>query len=287
MRLTKPLPAAPSAAVAKTPPARRSIARTRALYPERVLDRPAKECTSDRPAAERPRETGPLLKKALRDWHSDDQPRERLMQHGPEALATSELIAILLRTGTKRHSAIDVAQDLLQRCGGQLRTLSQMDHKTLAETHGMGKVKAVTLLAALELGRRRASESDVERPKVVGAARAYDLLAPVLRDLTHEECWVLLLNSASRLIARERISVGGLDGTIVDVRKVMASALRNQAAAFILAHNHPSQSPTPSREDIALTRRLKEAGALMNVPLRDHLIVAGRRYYSFLESKRL
>lgn len=229
----------------------------------------------------------PLLKKALKDWHASDQPRERLMASGAEALASSELLAILLRSGTKRHSAIDVARDLLQRCGGQLRQLSRLDHKALAGHHGMGPVKAVTLCAALELGRRVATEVDEEAPQILTAARAYDIIAPLIRDLPHEECWVLLLNSASKLIGKERISSGGLDGTLVDVRSVMACALRHGAASLILCHNHPSQTAAPSEPDREITRRLRAAGEVMGIRLGDHVIVAGQRYYSFRDAGEL
>ena len=254
-----------------------------ALAPQAPLAQPARAGARQPPTALRE----PLLKKALKDWHASEQPRERLMEFGPEALATSELIAILLRSGTRRHSAIDVARDLLQRCGGQLRNLGQLDYKSLAESHGMGPVKAVTLRAALELGRRTAHEADEDRPHVQTAARAYDLLAPVLRDLPHEECWVLLLDVGSKLIARERLSVGSLDSTIVDVRSVMSCALRHKAAGYVIAHNHPSHTASPSRADIEITRRLRAAGDIMQIRLQDHLIVAGRRYYSFREAKKL
>ena len=209
------------------------------------------------------------------------------MVAGAEALATSELLAILLRSGTKRHSAIDVARDLLQRCGGQLRQLSALDYKALAQTHGMGNVKAVTLLAALELGRRVTTEVDEEKPQLLTAARAYDVIAPHIRDLPHEECWVLLLNNAARLEAKERISSGGLDGTLVDVRSVMACALRHNAASIILCHNHPSKTAAPSEPDEEITRRLRAAGEVMGIRLGDHVIVAGQRYYSFRDAGKL
>ena len=229
----------------------------------------------------------PQPKATLKDWHPDEQPRERLIKYGAEALATSELIAILLRTGTASGSACDVARELFHGADGQLRSLGSRNWRDLARTHGIGKVKAVTLVAALELGRRRAAEADVERPVVATSAAAFDLLGPQMRDLPHEECWVLLLNNARRLIGRERLSSGGLDATVVDVRTLMTTALRHRATAIVLAHNHPSGNLAPSEADILLTRHLVEAGKLLKIPLQDHLIVAGRRYYSFKDSKRL
>lgn len=223
----------------------------------------------------------------LREWHPDEQPRERLMRHGPESLTTSELIAILLRTGTARASACEVARALIREAEGRLRALGARDWRELARVHGVGKVKAVTLLAALELGRRRAREPDAVRPPIRGSRAAFARLAPHLRDLDREEAWVLLLNRASLLIGCERLSVGGLDGTVVDVRSLMALCLRYAAAGFVLAHNHPSGAIAPSEEDVAVTRRVRQAGELMHIELRDHLIVGGRRYYSFADAGRL
>ena len=241
---------------------------------------PSARDAASAPAPELPPQT-------LKEWHPDEQPRERLMRYGPQTLATSELIAILLRTGTKRANACDVARDLLRGYEGSLRALGSRDWRELAEVHGMGGVKSVTLLAALELGRRRAIESDVERPLVRTSRAAFELLAPHLSDLAHEEAWLVLLNNASRATGLERVSTGGIDGTVVDVRSVFATALRHRATAVVLAHNHPSGSLAPSDVDRALTRRLAEAGRLMHVELRDHVIVAGRRYYSFRDDKQL
>ncbi len=225
--------------------------------------------------------------KTLKDWHPEEQPRERLMRYGAEALATSELIAILLRTGTASASACDVARDLFHSAEGKLRQLGSQDWRQLAHIHGIGRVKAITLVAALELGRRRSIESDVERPAVRTSHACFELLGPHLRDLPHEECWVALLNNASRVIRIERLSSGGLDGTVVDVRSLLALALRYEATGFVIAHNHPSGSLSPSEADLSLTRQLVEAGQLMRINMLDHLIVAGKRYYSFKDQKRL
>lgn len=220
----------------------------------------------------------------LTSWHPDEQPRERLLRLGPEALATSELLAILLRTGTPRANACDIARDLLRGVDGRLRELGSRNWRDLARAHGVGPVKAVTLVAALELGRRRGGEADAKRPLVRGSGAAYEILAPRLRDLDREECWVLLLNTASRALGCERVSVGGLDGTVVDVRSVMALGLRHGAAAIVLAHNHPSGAARPSERDVAVTRAVAEAGRVMRMELRDHLVVAGRRYFSFADA---
>jgi len=228
-----------------------------------------------------------LSSSTLKEWHPEEQPRERLMKYGPQALATSELIAILLRSGTKTATAVDVARNLLLDNNGHLRELASRDWRSLEKVHGIGSVKAVTLVAALELGRRRGQESDIDRPTIRTAKAAFQILGPQLADLRHEECWVLLLNTACRLIGTERLSSGGVDGTVVDVRKLMAMALRFNATSFVLAHNHPSGNLTPSTSDISLTRNLVAAGKILNIQLLDHLIVAGHKYYSFSDENML
>lgn len=228
-----------------------------------------------------------LANTTLKEWHPEEQPRERLMKYGPQALATSELIAILLRTGTKTATAIDVARNLLLDTNGHLRELAGRDWRSLEKVHGIGAVKAVTLVAALELGRRRGQESDIDRPTIRTAQAAFQILGPQLADLRHEECWVLFLNTACRLIGTERLSSGGVDGTVVDVRKLMAMALRFNATSFVLSHNHPSGNLTPSASDISLTRNLVAAGKILNIQLLDHLIVAGHKYYSFSDENML
>ena len=229
----------------------------------------------------------PSARQTLRDWDPDEQPRERLMRLGAATLATSELLAILLRTGTRDTTACDIGRELMAGHEGSLRRLAQTPWADLAEVRGIGSVKAVTLAAALELGRRRELERDGERPVVTGSRGAYELLAPRLRDLPHEECWVLLLNNAGRLIRAERLSQGGIDGTVVDVRAVMAVAIRYRATRIVLGHNHPSGSTTPSEADVTLTERLRAAGELLDIRLADHVIVAGQRYFSFRDAKRL
>ncbi len=223
----------------------------------------------------------------IKAWNAAERPRERLMAVGAEALSTAELLAILLRSGTTEASAWDVARELLRGAAGRLRELSTYGYKDLARVRGVGAVKAVTLLAALELGRRRSVEPDAERPVILTSEDAFERLRPMLSDLRHEESWVLLLNNASRLVRRERLSSGGIGGTVVDVRRLYALALRYEATGVILAHNHPSGSLAPSEADRVLTRQLVAAGRVLDVHFGDHLIVAGRRYFSFRDAKLL
>jgi len=261
-----------------------------------VVEKPEKEISPESPTlasakthdqlhSKQPLEK--LAKSTLKEWHPEEQPRERLMKYGPQALATSELIAILLRSGTKTATAVDVARNLLLDTKGHLRELASRDWRALEKVHGIGSVKAVTLVAALELGRRRGQESDIERPTIRTAQAAFQILGPQLADLRHEESWVLLLNTACRLIGTEKLSSGGVDGTVVDVRKLMAMALRFNASSFVLAHNHPSGNLSPSQSDISLTRNLVSAGKILNIQLLDHLIIGGHKYYSFSDENML
>ena len=254
--------------------------------PDVVVDQTAPD-PEQKPTADAVGEISDLSaeRHTLKDWHPDEQPRERLMKYGPSTLATSELIAILLRTGTRNATACDVARDLLHDSEGLLRMLGSRDWRNLSKTHGIGRVKAVTLVAALELGRRREMEKDFERPYCLTSPQAYAKLAPHLTDLPHEECWAIFLNNKSRVLGTERLSSGGVDACIVDVRTVMARALTHRATAYVIAHNHPSGDLAPSVADQNLTRRLKAAGELMQIRLQDHLIVAGKRFYSFRDAK--
>lgn len=221
---------------------------------------------------------------AIKCWSNDEQPRERLERHGPSTLADSELIAILLRTGTRTASAIEIARKLLAGHGG-LSGLASCDVATIAREHGVGSAKGASLRAAFELGRRaqvkqfRAGDQ-VKQPKDVA-----DRFVPIMRDLPHEEFWVVHLNKANVIIRHAVISKGGVSASVVDAHEVFREAILDRAASVILMHNHPSGNPEPSREDIALTRALADAGAVLQLPVYDHIIVAGSQYTSFKERR--
>lgn len=212
----------------------------------------------------------------------DDRPREKLLAKGAGALSNAELLAILLRTGTGKKNVVDVAREMLSAADGRLGELASRSAEKLCAVAGVGPGKAVTVVAAFELGRRLAEEAgswsamQMDSPK-----RVCRMMLPYMRDLDHEECWVLFLNRANRLIAKEMMSSGGQDATVVDKRMILRRALERRAASLILVHNHPSGSPRPSAEDITQTRDLSRALKSCDLCLLDHIIIAGNSYYSF------
>ncbi len=219
----------------------------------------------------------------IKDWSPEDRPREKLLLKGTSALSDAELIAILLGTGTATHSAVDVAKHVLQHVNNNLNELARLSAKDLMKIKGIGEAKAITIVAAIELGRRRKELEVNDKPKITASKDAFELLRGDLMDLTREEFWVLLLNRAHRVIKKKRVSEGGVSGTVADPKIIYKLALEELASGIIVAHNHPSGNLTASQSDIDLTRKLKEAGKVMDVQLLDHLIVAGKNYYSFAD----
>lgn len=219
----------------------------------------------------------------IKSWAAEDRPREKLLLKGTAALSDAELIAILLGTGTASMSAVDVAKSMLQQAGNNLDDLARFTVKDLMKIKGIGEAKAIAIVSALELGRRRKDSGATDRPKIAVSKDAYDLLRGDLIDIPHEEFWVLLLNRANRVIKKHKISLGGVHGTVADPKIIFKTALEELASGIIVAHNHPSGNLTPSQQDIDLTRKLKEAGKLLEIQLLDHLIVAGKQYYSFAD----
>lgn len=219
----------------------------------------------------------------IKDWSPQDRPREKLLLKGTSALSDAELIAILIGSGTSTLSAVDVAKNILQQVAYNIHDLARLSVKDLMKIKGIGEAKAITIVAALELGRRRKETETTEKWKITGSKDAFDLLAGDLMDLTHEEFWIVLLNRAHRVIRKQRISEGGVSGTVADPKIIFKLALQELASAIVVAHNHPSGNLTASQSDIDLTRKLKEAGKVMEVQLLDHIIVAGRKYFSFAD----
>ncbi len=219
----------------------------------------------------------------IKDWSPEDRPREKLLLKGTSALSDAELIAILLGTGTTTYSAVDVAKQLLQHVNNNLNELARLSAKDLMKIKGIGEAKAITIVAAIELGRRRKELEISDKPKITSSKDAFELLMGDLMDLPREEFWVLLLNRAHRVIKKKRVSEGGVSGTVADPKIIYKLALEELASGIIVAHNHPSGNLTASQSDIDLTRKLKEAGKVMEVQLLDHLIVAGKNYYSFAD----
>ncbi len=225
----------------------------------------------------------------IKDWDEDDRPRERAMKHGIRSLSTAELLAILIGSGSPEENAVDLMKRVLAEHHQRLSELSRCSISQLCRFHGIGPAKALTIAAACELGRRRKEEDEAgeERPRISGARDAYHYIYPHLCDLPVEECWAIWLNQAGRVIGRTRVGQGGMTATVVDVRCVLREALLQQATSFILVHNHPSGNIRPGAEDDRLTKRLKEAAALMDLRLLDHLVFTESAYYSYSDEGRL
>lgn len=220
---------------------------------------------------------------SIKNWSEDERPREKMLQKGACALTDSELLAILISSGTKEKSALDLAREILALAHNNLQELGRLSILELKKTKGIGEARAITIAAAMELGRRRQISQGLERPTITSSADAADIIVPLLRDLNHEVFCVLFLNQANRVIRHETISSGGLTGTIADIRIILKNALLQNANQLIIAHNHPSGNLKPSTADIALTQKLKEAALLMDIKLLDHLIVGGTSYISLAD----
>ncbi|AGA58649.1 MAG: JAB domain-containing protein [Thermobacillus sp.] len=218
----------------------------------------------------------------LRDVPKEDRPRERMMIDGAEALSDAELLAILLRTGTRNESAINLANRILRECGG-LRQLVDMSIAELTNIHGVGPAKAVQLRAGIELGRRLARRAASDRPAIRKPEDAAKLVMEDLRSELKEHFVCLFLNTKNQVLARETLSVGTLNASLVHPREVFRAAIKRGSASIICLHNHPSGDPTPSPEDIALTRRLHEAGALIGIDVLDHIVIGDGRFVSLKE----
>jgi DNA repair protein RadC len=219
----------------------------------------------------------------IKNWSPDERPREKLLLKGPSSLADVELLAILIGSGTQALSAVDLARKILHAAEGSLHALAKWSARDLMRIKGIGEAKAVSIMAALELGRRRNYLDPGERPKVGTSQDAFSQVKSDLMDLSHEEFWVLLLNRANRIVRKRRISEGGVSGTVADPKIIYKMALEELASGIIVAHNHPSGNLTASQNDIDLTRKLKEAGKFLEIRLLDHLIIAGNKYYSFAD----
>lgn len=219
----------------------------------------------------------------IREWSPEDRPREKLLLKGTSALSEAELVAILIGSGTTKTSAVELAKKVLQLSKNNLNELARMGVKDLMKIKGIGEAKAITIVAALELGRRRKAQDVEEKPKISSSKDAFDLIQGDLMDLPHEEFWVLLLNRMNQVVKKKRISEGGVTGTVADPKIIYKLALEDLATGVIVAHNHPSGNLKPSQSDIDLTRKLKEAGKFLEVQLLDHLIIANRNYFSFAD----
>lgn len=218
---------------------------------------------------------------SINDWKMDDRPREKMSVSGAASLSDSELLAILINTGTKDKSAIDVAREVLAEAGNSLNRLSGLSIDKLCSIPGIGAAKASRLAAMFELAVRIQSEPYEPKAAIKTSEAVSRLFIPIMRNLQHEECWVIFLNRVNKIIAKEKISIGGMSHAVLDTRIVIKKAVDKLASAIIIVHNHPSGNPYPSEMDRKQTRILRDAAQLMDISLLDHVIIAGNRYYSF------
>ncbi len=224
----------------------------------------------------------------IKSWAEDDRPREKLMLKGKSNLSDAELLAILIGSGSRSETAVGLSQRILQSVQNNLQELGRKNIADLMSFKGIGEAKAITIVAAMEIGRRRQLTNPIDRPQITGSSDAWNVIAPILMDLNHEEFWIILLNRANKVIGKEQISSGGVAGTVVDAKMIFRTALeKGPASGIILAHNHPSGNLKPSQADIDITKKLKQAGVNLDINVLDHLIIAGQSYYSFADDGAL
>lgn len=219
----------------------------------------------------------------IKSWAESDQPREKLLLKGRESLTDAELMAILIGSGNKEITAVALSQNILKSAANNLHELGRKQLSDLMAFKGIGEAKAICIAAALELGRRRQMTDPISKPKITSSRDAYNLIAPLLNDINHEEFWVMLLNHGGKLIKRIKISTGGVSQTLVDPKLIFKKALDCLASKIILVHNHPSGNLKPSYHDINITRKLQNGGKLLDIIIDDHLIISEQGYFSFLD----
>jgi DNA repair protein RadC len=220
----------------------------------------------------------------ITDWAVEDRPREKLIRKGISTLSDAELLAILISSGTRKKSAVDLGRELLGSVSNNLNSLGKLSVSDLLKFRGIGPARAVTISAALELGRRRNSAELPDAVQIRCSKDAADIFFPLLADLPHEEFWILFLNRSNRVIDRMKISQGGVSGTVTDVRIIMKKAVEWLASGIIVCHNHPSGNMNPSDSDSKITGKIKDAGSIMDIQLLDHIIISGKDYYSFADN---
>ncbi len=223
----------------------------------------------------------------IKSWAEDDRPREKLVLKGKVALSDAELLAILLGSGSKNETAVDLAKRILKHTGDNLIELSKLSINDLMKFKGIGQAKAITVIAALELGRRRREAEALDRKIISSSRDAYEILQKEVSDKPYEEFWVLLLNRSNKVLRKVCIGEGGMSGTVVDPKKIFKIAIENNAACIILCHNHPSGNLKPSDSDIKLTKKIKDAGNNLDISVLDHVIIGDEKYYSFADEGML
>jgi len=220
----------------------------------------------------------------INQWAEDDRPREKLLLKGKSSLSDAELIAILISSGSREESAVDLSKRILKNTSDNLIELSKLSIAELMKFKGIGEAKAISIIAALELGKRRRESEAMAKNKITSSRDAYEILQSDLTDLPHEEFWIMLLSNANKLIRKICISEGGYTGTVADPKKIFKLALEQNACSVVLAHNHPSDNLKPSEQDIKLTKKLVESGKFLDLKVIDHLIVGDTSYFSFADN---
>ncbi len=219
----------------------------------------------------------------IKAWAEEDRPREKLLLKGKHSLTDAELIAILIGTGNSGETAVDLARKILSGNSNDLNLLGKMNVQELQKYKGIGQAKAVTIVAAMELGRRRKESKEVKMDKLTNSLEAVNLMQPLLGDLMHEEFWIIFLNRANGIIGKQQISKGGMSGTVADPRMIFKAALDQKAVSIILCHNHPSGNNQPSAADVQLTKNISEGGKVLEITVLDHIIVTQHGFYSFAD----
>jgi DNA repair protein RadC len=220
----------------------------------------------------------------IKNWAVEDRPREKLIKNGIGSLSDAEILAILIGSGTRNITALELSKEILHNVNNNLRALGKLEMQDLIRIRGIGQAKAVTILAALELGRRRAFAPGTEKTKITSSKDAFRIFQPMLGDLPHEEFWVLLLNRSNRVIDKICISKGGITGTVIDTRLILKQALDRLTSGIILCHNHPSGNLEPSDADKLITEKIRKAAGFMDITLIDHIIIGENNYYSFTDT---
>jgi DNA repair protein RadC len=219
----------------------------------------------------------------IKSWALDDRPREKLLSKGKNALSDAELVAILIGSGNKNESAVGLSKRILQSVNGSINELSKLSVEKLCEFNGIGEAKAITIITALELAKRKQLEASLIKPKINSSKSVFNLMQPIIGDLPHEEFWVLYVNNSNTVLAKSQISKGGLTATVVDVRLILKKAIELASVGLVVCHNHPSGKLTPSEADKQLTQKLKNASATLDIKLLDHLIITEKDYFSFAD----
>jgi DNA repair protein RadC len=223
----------------------------------------------------------------IKSWAEEDRPREKLIDKGRHTLTEAELIAILIGSGNRNETAVELSKRILASVGNNLSELGKLSVRDLCNFKGMGDAKAVSIIAALELGRRRKETETIKKEKIVTSKDVYDIMRAPMLDLPHEEFWLLILNRSNSLLKKELISRGGIAGTVVDTKIIFKTAISHYASSIIVCHNHPSGNTKPSEADIKITKNIQEAGKIMDIPLLDHLIITEESFYSFADEGML